>query len=148
MEVRDALYDSVKPRVTLSKLYSLLTQGRSLRIVDPAVQNALQLALSERNELARVTTALAWGMRDLLSNASDTSGTTFTLTPPDDGELVRLTLADARSLLLRDERQPRAAVLRTHSALLRRVVGLIEEMATEVDEVVHLAEVCAVRKQR
>lgn len=142
IDVRDALYDSVVPPVTLSRFTALLNESRSLRVTNEPVLKQLQQIVSERSTLSREVRQLDRFVRSSSEDAMDEDDAA------NDNELVTLTLKDVRNFLNRDAKLPRAGALHGHTTLLTSIVSNINGLAQSMDTIIMKAEICSVRKQR
>jgi hypothetical protein len=152
IEVRDALYDSVDPPVTLDKLQSLRNEGRSLRVVNDNLLSLLNNILIERSAVAKSTYFLAkqlsLSLEPTIARVIDDG-----IMKHRDGEMIGeipiiWSWLQVQDLLARSYRLPRALVLHTHEPQLRVVHSYLENIEAEIQQVIYRAEVCSVRKQR
>ena len=145
IDVRDALYDSVVPPVTLSRFTALLNESRSLRVVNEPVLKQLQQIVAERSNLARSVRQL-----DRFVSLGSTADEDDAVDDAEATEAVpaMLSLQDVRDFLHRDAKLPRAGALHGHTELLKSVVASVDNLAQWMDTLIIKAEICSVRKQR
>ena len=169
IDVRDSLFDTVTPPVTLSRLNALEHEGRNLAVIDGRVLKELRHVLSERRLVMQATKALVKSFDTYLQTHPTTN--TTGVQPPwlaKDGPVVerededeatggssrgqvdspKSTLADLQRWLHRAEALPPAAILHTYTPSLRYIVQIAEDLSKDVTDVLDRVEICSVRTQR